>query len=155
MRSLHLHLQGIIIKYRKQVVVTSVFREVAPVGIQNPSNACYMNALLQSLFHTYKFRNALGSVMDFNEKPVTTGLCRLFLSLQAKEEPDPRKLMMSINWQTFDDGPWDMQRDSDECLTVLRQHLEDENKNVSGFINNAIMYKPNALKTGGHILERY
>lgn len=51
--------------------------------------------------------------------------------------------MMSINWKAFDDGEWNMQRDSEECLTVLRQHLIDENKNVTDFMNDAIMYKPN------------
>lgn len=88
MRRLRRHLPGIIAQYQvTNVLIHHIYSVVPPIGIQNPDNACYMNALLQSLFHTYKFRNALGHVMEFSGKPVTTALYRVFQSLQAGEEP--------------------------------------------------------------------
>ena len=102
-------------------------------GLKNQGTTCYMNSLLQSLFHIPAFRRIVYQMpTDGTEDPKTCiplNLQRLFCQMQMSSEPCSTKcLTKSFGWgdmQTI------MQHDIQEFSRVLLDNLETKMKGTS------------------------
>ena len=101
------------------------------VGLKNQGATCYMNSLLQTLFHLGKFRQAVYSLPtdgDLESERVTIPLAlqRLFYNLQfGKASVDTLELTKSFGW---DDSDAFTQHDVQELNRVLCDNLENKMK---------------------------
>ncbi|KAJ2379635.1 ubiquitin-specific protease ubp15 [Coemansia sp. RSA 2607] len=99
------------------------------VGLRNQGATCYMNSLLQSLYFTNEFRNAVYQIpteTDDPTKSVALALQRVFFNLQISNEPvDTTELTKSFGWDTMDSF---MQHDVQEFNRVLQDSLETKMK---------------------------
>jgi len=126
------------------------------VGLKNHGATCYMNCLLQTLFHIGRFRNmvysiecpegadqagpasddalegssgALGLCDDRPALPLLAALQNLFYRLQTSEAPvSCRELMRSFGWDTSDAF---MQHDAQELNRLLCDRLEEQMKGTA------------------------
>ena len=100
------------------------------VGLQNQGATCYMNSLLQSLFHIPAFRKIVYNMPTSEQDDIKTSipLClqRLFAKLQfSSENCSTKELTTSFGWndhQTF------IQHDVQEFCTVLIDKLSEKMK---------------------------
>lgn len=103
--------------------------ETGYVGLKNQGATCYMNSLLQSLYFTSPFRQAVYKIPTEGEQPgksVVLALQRLFYQLQTAEDAvDTRELTKSFGWDTLDAF---MQHDVQEFNRVLQDNLETKMK---------------------------
>ncbi|KAJ2848974.1 ubiquitin-specific protease ubp15, partial [Coemansia erecta] len=99
------------------------------VGLKNQGATCYMNSLLQSLYFTNEFRNAVYQIPTENDDPkksVSLALQRVFYNLQVCDEPvDTTELTKSFGWDSYDSF---MQHDVQELNRVLQENLETKMK---------------------------
>lgn len=99
------------------------------VGLENQGATCYLNALLQMLFHISEFRKAVymlpvpeSSVAV--ESSTTLALQSIFHNLQTKDcEVNTRDLTRAFGWTSSDAF---MQQDVQEMLRVLLDKLEEK-----------------------------
>jgi hypothetical protein len=107
-------------------VVSAVVEPAPYAGLINPSCICYLNSLIQVLFHTPAFRSAVYQIDterdELDETP--KALQSLFYSLSTAEQGEAqstRVLTESFGW-----GPRELsiQHDIQELLTKLRESLE-------------------------------
>lgn len=126
---------------------TSTFRRIADyqsksnfVGLVNQAMTCYLNSLLQALFMTPEFRNALYN-WEFDGKNETKSipyqLQKLFVNLQtsSKNAVETTDLTKSFGWDSTE--AW-QQHDIQELTRVLFDALEQKFKNTkqADLINN-------------------
>ncbi|KAG9134676.1 hypothetical protein Leryth_001003 [Lithospermum erythrorhizon] len=105
-------------------------KETGYVGLKNQGATCYMNSLLQTLYHIPYFRKAVYH-MPTTESDIPTGsiplaLQGLFFKLQYSDTSVATKgLTKSFGWDTQDSF---MQHDVQELNRVLCERLEDKMK---------------------------
>ncbi|XP_008677504.1 ubiquitin carboxyl-terminal hydrolase 13 isoform X6 [Zea mays] len=105
-------------------------KETGYVGLKNQGATCYMNSLLQTLYHIPYFRKAVYH-MPTTENDIPSGsiplaLQSLFYKLQYSDSSVATKeLTKSFGWDTYDSF---MQHDVQELNRVLSEKLEDKMK---------------------------
>ncbi|KAJ2597215.1 ubiquitin-specific protease ubp15 [Coemansia sp. RSA 1721] len=99
------------------------------VGLRNQGATCYMNSLLQSLFFTNQFRDAVYQIPTESDDPVKSvalALQRVFYNLENSKEPvDTTELTKSFGWDSLESF---MQHDVQEFNRVLQDSLETKMK---------------------------
>lgn len=100
-------------------------------GLVNQAMTCYLNSLLQALFMTPEFRNALYS-WEFDGKDegtITYQLQKLFVNLQTSPKPavETTELTKSFGWDSSEG--WH-QHDIQELCRVMFDALEKKFKNT-------------------------
>ncbi|KAJ2779694.1 ubiquitin-specific protease ubp15 [Coemansia javaensis] len=99
------------------------------VGLRNQGATCYMNSLLQSLYFTNEFRNAVYQIPTENDDPqssVALALQRVFYNLQVSGDAvDTTELTKSFGWDSIESF---MQHDVQEFNRVLQDNLETKMK---------------------------
>ncbi|KAB1200300.1 Ubiquitin carboxyl-terminal hydrolase 12 [Morella rubra] len=105
-------------------------KETGYVGLKNQGATCYMNSLLQTLYHIPYFRKAVYH-MPTTENDIPSGsiplaLQSLFYKLQYNDSSVATKeLTKSFGWDTYDSF---LQHDVQELNRVLCEKLEDKMK---------------------------
>eukprot|EP01012_Entosiphon_sulcatum_P043360 TRINITY_DN5765_c0_g1_i1.p1 TRINITY_DN5765_c0_g1~~TRINITY_DN5765_c0_g1_i1.p1 ORF type:complete len:1217 (+),score=205.78 TRINITY_DN5765_c0_g1_i1:1973-5623(+) len=110
------------------------------VGLENQGATCYLNSLLQVLFHIPYFRHAVYKIPTADEstqgkakKSVPLALQRLFCRMQTSETAvGTKELTQSFGWT--DNEAWE-QHDVQELLRLLSDSLEGRMKSVDGSEN--------------------
>ncbi|KAL3828639.1 hypothetical protein ACJIZ3_017441 [Penstemon smallii] len=105
-------------------------KETGFVGIKNQGATCYMNSLLQTLYHIPYFRKVVyhmpTSVNDMPSASIPLALQSLFYKLQYSENSVATKeLTKSFGWDTYDAF---LQHDVQELNRVLCEKLEEKMK---------------------------
>jgi ubiquitin carboxyl-terminal hydrolase 47 len=110
------------------------------VGLVNQAMTCYLNSLLQALFMTPEFRNALynwESDGSTESKNIPFQLQKLFINLQTSNKPavETTDLTKSFGWDSTE--AW-QQHDIQELCRVMFDALEQKFKNTkqADLINN-------------------
>uniref|UniRef100_A0A8D8T3H7 Ubiquitin carboxyl-terminal hydrolase 47 n=1 Tax=Cacopsylla melanoneura TaxID=428564 RepID=A0A8D8T3H7_9HEMI len=121
----------------------SVSNPVSFVGLVNQAMTCYLNSLIQALFMTPEFRNAVyrWKYEGAEDKTITYQLQKLFVNLQTSSRTavETTDLTRSFGWESSD--AW-QQHDIQELCRVLFDALETqfkESKTATGqadLINN-------------------
>ncbi|KAJ9559114.1 hypothetical protein OSB04_013728 [Centaurea solstitialis] len=105
-------------------------KESGYVGLKNQGATCYMNSLLQTLYHIPYFRKAVYHMPttenDMPSGSIPLALQSLFYKLQYNATSVATKeLTKSFGWDTYDSF---MQHDVQELNRVLCEKLEDKMK---------------------------
>ncbi|XP_076950062.1 ubiquitin C-terminal hydrolase 12-like [Bidens hawaiensis] len=105
-------------------------KETGYVGLKNQGATCYMNSLLQTLYHIPYFRKAVYHMPttenDMPSGSIPLALQSLFYKLQYNEASvSTKELTRSFGWDTYDSF---MQHDVQELNRVLCEKLEDKMK---------------------------
>ncbi|XP_058105755.1 ubiquitin C-terminal hydrolase 12 isoform X1 [Magnolia sinica] len=105
-------------------------KETGYVGLKNQGATCYMNSLLQTLYHIPYFRKAVYHMPttenDMPSGSIPLALQSLFYKLQYTDNSVATKeLTKSFGWDTYDSF---MQHDVQELNRVLCEKLEDKMK---------------------------
>lgn len=103
-------------------------KETGYVGLKNQGATCYLNSLLQSLYFTKLFRQAVYKIPTENDKPdtVPAALQRMFYLLNTSNSPvGTSQLTRSFGW---DSGDAFTQHDVQELNRVLMDNLETQMK---------------------------
>ncbi|XP_021829727.1 ubiquitin carboxyl-terminal hydrolase 13-like [Prunus avium] len=105
-------------------------KETGYVGLKNQGATCYMNSLLQTLYHIPYFRKAVYHMPTTeNDNPsgsIPLALQSLFYKLQYNDTSVATKeLTKSFGWDAYDSF---MQHDVQELNRVLSEKLEDKMK---------------------------
>ncbi|XP_042416954.1 ubiquitin C-terminal hydrolase 13-like isoform X4 [Zingiber officinale] len=115
-------------------------KETGYVGLKNQGATCYMNSLLQTLYHIPYFRKAVYHMPttenDMPSGSIPLALQSLYYKLQYSDNSVATKeLTKSFGWDTYDSF---MQHDVQELNRVLCEKLEDKMKGtvVEGTIQN-------------------
>ena len=99
-------------------------------GLENQGATCYMNAMLQALFHIPAFRKCVYEMpttgMEDVAKSIPLNLQRLFAQMQlGKRACSTKPLTKSFGW---DSGRTYIQHDTQEFCRVLMDNLEEKMK---------------------------
>ncbi|XP_057782079.1 ubiquitin C-terminal hydrolase 12-like isoform X2 [Salvia miltiorrhiza] len=105
-------------------------KETGFVGLKNQGATCYMNSLLQTLYHIPFFRKAVyhmpTNVNDMPSASIPLALQSLFYKLQYSDNSVATKeLTKSFGWDTYDAF---LQHDVQELNRVLCEKLEEKMK---------------------------
>ncbi|KAM0883676.1 hypothetical protein ACQ4PT_031462 [Festuca glaucescens] len=103
-------------------------KETGYVGLKNQGATCYMNSLLQTLYHIHFFRKAVYHMPTADTPPgsIPLALQTLFYKLQHGDSSiSTKELTKSFGWNTYDSF---MQHDVQELNRVLCEKLEDKMK---------------------------
>ena len=105
-------------------------KETGFVGLKNQGATCYMNSLLQTLYHLPYFRQAVYAIptadCESTSKSIPLALQGLFYKMQFSETSAATKdLTRSFGWDTYDSFT---QHDILEFYQVLCEKLEDKMK---------------------------
>ncbi|XP_038981966.1 ubiquitin carboxyl-terminal hydrolase 12-like isoform X4 [Phoenix dactylifera] len=105
-------------------------KETGYVGLKNQGATCYMNSLLQTLYHIPYFRKAVYHMPttenDMPSGSIPLALQSLFYKLQYSDcSVATKELTKSFGWDTYDSF---MQHDVQELNRVLSEKLEDKMK---------------------------
>ena len=111
------------------------WKETGFVGLKNQGATCYLNSLIQSMFHLPCWRKAVfhmptqEDVGDDNEKSIPLALQRVFYRLQYhKKAVGTRALTRSFGWDSIDAFT---QHDVQELIRVLYDNLETKMKGTA------------------------
>ncbi|OLP80383.1 Ubiquitin carboxyl-terminal hydrolase 12 [Symbiodinium microadriaticum] len=113
-------------------------KETGFTGLKNHGATCYMNGLLQSLFHVGEFRRIVYSIEsddaadnteDLDGKPqLIQALQNVFYKMQLSDQAvNCKELMKSFGWDTMDAFT---QHDAQELNRILCDRLEERMKNT-------------------------
>jgi hypothetical protein len=101
------------------------------VGLKNQGATCYMNSLLQTLFHLPAFRQAVYATPTADDDAthgVVLALQRVFYRLQtARKAVSTKELTKAFGWSHLD--AW-TQHDVQELYRILCDRLEDKMKHT-------------------------
>ncbi|XP_051130777.1 ubiquitin C-terminal hydrolase 12-like isoform X2 [Andrographis paniculata] len=105
-------------------------KETGYVGLKNQGATCYMNSLLQTLYHIPYFRKSVYHMPTTeNDNPsgsIPLALQSLFYKLQYSDTSvSTKELTKSFGWDTYDSF---LQHDVQELNRVLCEKLEDKMK---------------------------
>ncbi|GAA0176566.1 cysteine protease [Lithospermum erythrorhizon] len=105
-------------------------KETGYVGLKNQGATCYMNSLLQTLYHIPYFKKAVYHMPttenDMPSGSIPLALQSLFYKLQySNTSVATKELTKSFGWDTYDSF---MQHDVQELNRVLCEKLEDKMK---------------------------
>ncbi|CAK9866222.1 unnamed protein product [Sphagnum jensenii] len=108
-------------------------KETGFVGLKNQGATCYMNSLLQTLYHLAYFRKAVYHMPttenDMPSNSIPLALQSLFYKLQYSDmSVSTKDLTKSFGWDTYDSF---MQHDVQELNRVLCEKLEDKMKGTA------------------------
>ncbi|CAM6033345.1 unnamed protein product [Sphagnum compactum] len=108
-------------------------KETGFVGLKNQGATCYMNSLLQTLYHLPYFRKAVYHMPttenDVPSNSIPLALQSLFYKIQYSDSSVATKdLTKSFGWDTYDSF---MQHDVQELNRVLSEKLEDKMKGTA------------------------
>jgi hypothetical protein len=134
----------------------NVRKETGHIGLKNHGATCYMNGLLQSLFHVGEFRRIVYSLDCSDDNPDSPGkgddpdvelkgvgdadgeakappliqaLQNVFYKLQTSDQAvNCRELMKSFGWDTMDAF---QQHDAQELNRILCDRLEEQMKGTA------------------------
>lgn len=111
-------------------IINTTNNEIEYVGLKNQGATCYMNSLLQALYHLPAFRRIVYKIMTTGNEDINTNiplnLQRLFAMMQFSKNPCSTKaLTKSFGWG--DDEAF-MQHDLQEFSRVLIDNLETKLK---------------------------
>lgn len=107
--------------------------ETGMVGLKNQGATCYMNSLLQTLYHLGAFRQAVYSMPTENDlasgkNTIPLALQRVFYRLQfGNKSVSTTELTKSFGWNVEDGFT---QHDVQELNRVLCENLEEKMKNT-------------------------
>ncbi|KAG6954852.1 hypothetical protein JG688_00012159 [Phytophthora aleatoria] len=105
--------------------------ETGMVGLKNQGATCYLNSLLQTLFHLRAFRQvvyATPTAQEDTNDSVSLALQRVFYRLQRKYKAvSTKELTRSFGWSAIDSF---MQHDVQELYRILCDRLEEKMKNT-------------------------
>ncbi|DBA00497.1 TPA: hypothetical protein N0F65_002740 [Lagenidium giganteum] len=107
-------------------------KETGMVGLKNQGATCYMNSLLQTLFHLRAFRQVVYDTPtekeDTNDS-VTLALQRVFYRLQRQSKAvSTKELTRSFGWSQIDAF---MQHDVQELYRILCDRVEEKMKHTT------------------------
>uniref|UniRef100_K3WE28 Ubiquitin carboxyl-terminal hydrolase n=1 Tax=Globisporangium ultimum (strain ATCC 200006 / CBS 805.95 / DAOM BR144) TaxID=431595 RepID=K3WE28_GLOUD len=106
-------------------------QETGMVGLKNQGATCYMNSLLQTLFHLRAFRQVVydtPSEKEDTNDSVSLALQRVFYRLQTQSKAvSTKELTRSFGWSQIDSF---MQHDVQELYRILCDRLEEKMKNT-------------------------
>jgi ubiquitin C-terminal hydrolase len=106
-------------------------KETGMVGINNLGATCYLNGLLQVLFHLVWFRRSVFKIPHENElyrSSTTLGVQSVFMDLQKSSQAvDTHDLLAGFGWVSSDAF---LQQDCQEMLRVLMDKLEEKMKDT-------------------------
>ncbi|ETK75851.1 hypothetical protein L915_17613 [Phytophthora nicotianae] len=105
--------------------------ETGMVGLKNQGATCYLNSLLQTLFHLRAFRQvvyATPTAQEDTNDSVSLALQRVFYRLQRQRKAvSTKELTRSFGWSAIDSF---MQHDVQELYRILCDRLEEKMKNT-------------------------
>ncbi len=109
-------------------------------GLRNHGATCYLNSLLQCLFHILEFQKLVLQCQDNNSSTIISELKRLFsrMSLSNRLELDTEPLLQAFGWtksQLFE------QHDIQEFFSVLLDALCKESNYLDLGISNLFQGK--------------
>lgn len=119
-------------------------KETGYVGLKNQGATCYMNSLLQALYHVPMFRKAVYQLPTDNEVPtksIQLALQRIFYRLQfGNTSVGTKELTKSFGWTAVDSFT---QHDVQELDRVLLDNLQTKMKGTKaeGTIENLFQGK--------------
>ena len=116
------------------------------VGLKNQGATCYMNSLLQSLYHIPQFRAAVYSMpippvadTEKSKKSISLALQRVFYQLQTSNSSvSTKQLTSSFGWDSLDAF---MQHDVQEFSRVLIDSLEETIKKTQSNLDKHVINK--------------
>ncbi|KAL0590185.1 hypothetical protein ABG067_001830 [Albugo candida] len=101
--------------------------ETSLIGLKNQGATCYINSLLQTLYHLLAFRHVVYEIPTQKEDTtdsVTLALQRVFYRLQSKTKAvSTKELTRSFGWSQIDAF---MQHDVQELYRILCDRLEEK-----------------------------
>ncbi|RLN95700.1 hypothetical protein BBJ28_00017199, partial [Nothophytophthora sp. Chile5] len=106
-------------------------QETGMVGLKNQGATCYLNSLLQTLFHLRAFRQVVyetPSEQEDTNDSVSLALQRVFYRLQRQRKAvSTKELTRSFGWSQVDSF---MQHDVQELYRILCDRLEEKMKHT-------------------------
>uniref|UniRef100_A0A0E0E7R3 ubiquitinyl hydrolase 1 n=1 Tax=Oryza meridionalis TaxID=40149 RepID=A0A0E0E7R3_9ORYZ len=124
-------------------------KETGYVGLKNQGATCYMNSLLQTLYHIPYFRKAVYHMPttenDMPSGSIPLALQSLFYKLQYNDSSvSTKELTKSFGWDMHDSF---MQHDVQELNRVLSEKLEDKMK------KGILLWQVIVLSHHGHYVQ--
>ncbi|MBQ9335644.1 MAG: ubiquitin carboxyl-terminal hydrolase [Alphaproteobacteria bacterium] len=126
-----LRLYDFIKSVRDNITVASNNEPLLPRGIKNEGCTCYFNAIIQMLYSSEKFRNAIKELSKSKKNGVAIELNKFFTEI-AKPDKDEAKITDGKKeiWRLTNHEDWTTSnmQDAEEILTSLLDRLIDDEK---------------------------